>query len=183
MLHLRFFGARVAYADSFGWTFARRMASCSACVAHSVRTRTYLLAMPRLRAQRTVTRAIFVVGSMRVRSTVSANHRAYDAIMIRFRFSSFFTAALLGPPLHAPYYLLTQRPCSDLRCQALTYLHTCDDRIAPGGDGRRVNGSKKLRNAKIFFYGNWANPSLFFCLCGQIFCFRDARILKLGRTE
>jgi hypothetical protein len=50
VLHLRFFGARIEYADSFGWTFARRMASCSACVAHSVRARTYLLAMPRLRA-------------------------------------------------------------------------------------------------------------------------------------
>ena len=54
VLHLRFFGARVAYADSFGWTFARGMAGFTACVAHSVRTRTYFLAMPRLRAQRTV---------------------------------------------------------------------------------------------------------------------------------
>ena len=101
VLHLRFFGARVDY--SFRWTFARRMASYSACSAHSIWARAYFLAMPRLRAQRTVTRAIFVVGSMRVRSTVSANHRAYDAIMIRFRFLLLLsTAALLGPPLSGP---------------------------------------------------------------------------------
>ena len=125
VLHLRFFGAQVAY--SFRWTFARRMASYSACSAHSIWARAYFLAMPRLRAQRTVTRAIFVVGSMRVRSTVGANHRVGDPMIIRFRFllDSLYAAALLGPPLPGPY-LLTQRPCLDLRCQALTYLRSCD---------------------------------------------------------
>ena len=54
LLHLRFFGERMAYADSFGWAFARRMSSCSACVALSVRTCASFLAMPRLRAERTV---------------------------------------------------------------------------------------------------------------------------------
>ena len=38
-------------------TFARGMAGFTACVAHSVRTRASLLAMPRLRAHRTVTLA------------------------------------------------------------------------------------------------------------------------------
>ena len=54
VLHLRFFGERMAYADSFGWAFARRMSSCSACVALSVRTCASFLAMPRFRAKRTV---------------------------------------------------------------------------------------------------------------------------------
>ena len=54
VLHLRFFGERMAYADNFGWTFTRRMPSCSAFVALSVRTCASFLAMPRLRAERTV---------------------------------------------------------------------------------------------------------------------------------
>ena len=33
VLHMRFVSERLAYAASFGWTFARRMASCSACCA------------------------------------------------------------------------------------------------------------------------------------------------------
>ena len=47
-------------------------------------------------------------------------------MMIRFRFlliRFLYAAALLGPPLPGPY-LLTQRPCLDLRCQALTYVLT-----------------------------------------------------------
>ncbi len=64
--------ARVEYAGSCGWTFARRMACGTACAAHSIRTRAALLAMPRLRAQRTTLRAItFLVGSTRVRSAVN----------------------------------------------------------------------------------------------------------------
>ena len=99
-------------------TLTHRMACCVAYSAHSVWARTY-------RAQRTVTRAIFVVGSMRVRSTVGANHRVGDPMIIRFRFllDSLYAAALLGPPLPGPY-LLTQRPCLDLRCQTLTYVLT-----------------------------------------------------------
>ena len=86
VLLMRFFATRVAYADNFGRTFARGMASCTACAAHSVRTRASLLAMPRLRAKRTVIRAVFLVGSMRFRSTISTNHRVCDPMMIRFRF-------------------------------------------------------------------------------------------------
>ena len=108
-------------------TFARGMAGFTACVAHSVRTRGALLAMPRLRTKRTITRAIPVVGSMRIRSTVGANHRVCDPMIIRFRFLLdslrsglawtsaarpllTYAAALLGPPLPGPYlltYLLT----------------------------------------------------------------------------
>ncbi len=36
---MRFVAARVAYADSFGWAFARRVAGRTACAAHSIRTR------------------------------------------------------------------------------------------------------------------------------------------------
>ena len=69
--------------------------------------RASFLAMPGLRAQRTIMRALFLVGSMRLRSTVSTNHRVCDQ-MIRFKFLLLF---------------FTQRPCLDLRCQAplLTY--------------------------------------------------------------
>jgi hypothetical protein len=66
VLLMRFFATRVAYADSFAWAFARGMASCTACAAHSVRTRASFLAMPGLRAQRTVIRADTLVGVMRV---------------------------------------------------------------------------------------------------------------------
>jgi hypothetical protein len=71
VLLMRFVAARVAYADSFGWAFARRMAGRTACAAHSIRTRAALLAMPRLRAQRSKVRAVFLDGSMRVRSAVN----------------------------------------------------------------------------------------------------------------
>ena len=57
---------------------------------------------------------------------VSANHLVYDAITSRLScllVFFFYAAALLGPPLPGPY-LLTQRPCLDLRCQALTYVLT-----------------------------------------------------------
>ena len=66
VLLMRFVAARVAYADNFGRTFARGMAGCTACAAHSVWTRAYFLAMPGLRAQRTVMRADALVGVMRV---------------------------------------------------------------------------------------------------------------------
>jgi hypothetical protein len=84
VLHLRFFSARIHY--SFRWTFARRMASYSACSAHSIWARAYFLAMPRLRAQRTVILARCATGSVRFRSAVGANHRVCDPMMIRFRF-------------------------------------------------------------------------------------------------
>ena len=45
-----------------------------------------------------------------------------DSIQISLN-SILYAAALLGPPLPGPY-LLTQRPCLDLRCQALTYVLT-----------------------------------------------------------
>ena len=45
-----------------------------------------------------------------------------DSIQISLN-SILYAAALLGPPLPGPY-LLTQRPCLDLRCQALTDLLT-----------------------------------------------------------
>jgi hypothetical protein len=125
VLLMRFFAARVSYGDNFGWTFTRGMAGCTACVAHSVWTRAYFLAMPRLRAQRTVIWARCAACFVRFRSTVSANHRACDAMMIRFRFLLlFFTQRpCLDLRCQAPY-LLTQRPCSDLRCQARTYVLT-----------------------------------------------------------
>ncbi len=82
VLVMRFFVTRVAYADNFGRTFARGMASCTACAAHSVRTRASVLAMPRLRAHCTIIWARCAGGSVRFRSTVSANHvyRACDAM-------------------------------------------------------------------------------------------------------
>jgi hypothetical protein len=100
-------------------TLTHRMACCVACSAHSVWVRTY-------RAQRTVILARCVTCSVRFRSTVGANHRVCDPMMIRFRsllIRFLYAAALLGPPLPGPY-LLTQRPCLDLRCQALTYVLT-----------------------------------------------------------
>ena len=104
VLLMRFFAARVSYADNFGWTFTRGMAGCTACAAHSVRTRAYFLAMPWLRAKSTVIRAGILIGSMRFRSTVSTNHRVCDPMMIRFRSLTvlYFAAALLGPPLPGP---------------------------------------------------------------------------------
>ena len=126
ILLMRFVATRVAYAHTFACTFARGMASCTACVANSVRTRASLLAMPRLRAQRTIAVAPRVACSVRFRSTVGTNHRVCDPIVIRFRsllIRFLYAAALLGPPLPGPY-LLTQRPCLDLRCQALTYVLT-----------------------------------------------------------
>ena len=99
---MRFVAARVVYADSFGWAFARRMAGRTACAAHSIRTRAALLAMPRLRAQRSKVRAVFLVGSMRVRSAVNkvwlvGCKYSHDAVSPKF----------------------TQRPCLDIRFQAL----------------------------------------------------------------
>ncbi len=86
--------------------------------------RASFLAMPGLRAQRTVMRALFLVGSMRFRSTVSTNHRVYsDPMMIRFRSLTFLCSGIAWTSAARPRYLLTQRPCSDLRCQAL-YLPT-----------------------------------------------------------
>ncbi len=47
----------------------------------------------------------------------------YDLILISL--VSLYAAALLGPPLPGPH-ILTQRPCLNLRCQALlTYLLAC----------------------------------------------------------
>ena len=46
----------------------------------------------------------------------------YD--LIRISLISLYAAALLGPPLPGPLLKLTQRPCLDLRCLALTYLLT-----------------------------------------------------------
>jgi hypothetical protein len=54
LLHMRFVSTRAAYAESSVWALAHRMASCTACAAHAVWARASLLAMPRLRAQRTV---------------------------------------------------------------------------------------------------------------------------------
>ncbi len=86
--------------------------------------RASFLVMPGLRAQRTVMRADALVGVMRFRSTVNANHRGVQrvyAMMIRFRFLCFFLQRpCLDLRCQAPY-LLTQRPCSELRCQARTY--------------------------------------------------------------
>ncbi len=62
------------------------MAGFTACIAYSVRTRTIFLAMPRLRAQRTVVLARWAVCMVRFRSAVNANHRVRVPIMIRFRF-------------------------------------------------------------------------------------------------
>ena len=96
-------------------------------------------------------------------------------MMIRFRFllDSLYAAALLGPPLPGPY-LLTQRPCLDLRCQALTYVLTyvaamlVADIQSPDACGRFA---KKLNKVRV-------NPVMFFCFCVEIFCFRDALILN-----
>ena len=98
---MRSVAARVAYADSSVRTFARRMAGRTACAAHSIRTFAALLAMPRLRSQCTKVGAIFLVGSMRVRSAVHTPTPVrwyYISMLVSLRFL-LSTAALLGCPL------------------------------------------------------------------------------------
>ncbi len=179
---MRFVAARVAYADNFGRTFARGMASCTACAAHSVRTRASLLAMPRLRAHRTIIWARCAAGTVRLRSTVSANHRAYDAMMIRFRFLCFyFTAALLGPPLPGP--LLTYAaallgpplPGPLLTCSPammISELAETAKRVVPKNCGMR----------KIF-EKNMGQPLCVLLFLEHNFCFRDALRLFFGFPE
>ena len=182
VLPMRFVAARVAYADNFGRTFARGMASCTACAAHSVRTRASLLAMPRLRAHRTIIWARCAAGTVRLRSTVSANHRAYDAMMIRFRFLCFyFTAALLGPPLPGP--LLTYAaallgpplPGPLLTCSPammISELAETAKRVVP-----------RIAECGRYSRKIWANPSVFFCFWNIIFVFRNSLRLFFGFPE
>ena len=101
---MRFVAARVAHADSSVRTFARRMAGRTACAAHSIRTFAALLAMPRLRSQCTKVGAIFLVGSMRVRSAVNTPTPVRWIIVSRCWFP-------LG-------FYFPQRPCLDVRFQA-----------------------------------------------------------------
>jgi hypothetical protein len=70
LLHMCFASTRAAYADSFVWALARRMASFAACAAHAVWARASLLAMPRLCAQRTFlfARRVFLLGAIRIDS-------------------------------------------------------------------------------------------------------------------
>ena len=126
VLHMRFVSARVAYADSFGHTHAqngllRRMfctlgmgTNLSRTTNSNFGTLSYLFGANQLHSSRGQTIACMM---------------RYD--LIRISLISLYAAALLGPPLPGPY-LLTQRPCLDLRCQALTYLFTyvrsCDAR-------------------------------------------------------
>ena len=63
------------------------------------------------------------IHSWRKPSRVRSMLIRFSSLLIRF----LYAAALLGPPLPGPY-LLTQRPCLDLRCQALTYEHSCEAR-------------------------------------------------------
>ena len=149
VLLMRFVAARVAYADNFGRTFARGMASCTACAAHSVRTRASLLAMPWLRAKRTVIRAGVLVGSMRFRSTVSTNHRVCDPMMIRFSFSYFslLCSGLAWTSAARPLTYLRSGLARTSAARPFTYLLTCDDDLGAGGDGKAFR-SEELRNAE-----------------------------------
>jgi hypothetical protein len=101
VLLMRLVAAPVAYANSSRSTFARSMAGRTACAAQSIRTLAALLAMPRLRTQRTKARAVFLVGSMRVRSAVNSVSLArcsYITMQFILRFV-LYAAALLEPPL------------------------------------------------------------------------------------
>jgi hypothetical protein len=117
-LHMRFVSARVAYADSFGHTHAqngllRRMfctlgmgTNLSRTTNSNFGTLSYLFGANQIHSWRKPSRVRF----------------DNDSIQISLN-SILYAAALLGPPLPGPY-LLTQRPCLDLRCQALTYVLT-----------------------------------------------------------
>ena len=59
------------------------------------------------------------IHSSRKPSRVRSMMIRFRSLLIRF----LYAAAFLGPPLPGPY-LLTQRPCLDLRCQALTHVLT-----------------------------------------------------------
>ncbi len=62
----------------------------------------------------------------------------YD--LIRISLISLYAAALLGHPLPGPY-LLTQRPCLDLRCQAPAYVLTYVAAMHGNGDASGCFGS------------------------------------------
>jgi hypothetical protein len=105
LLHMCFASTRVAYADSSVWAFAGRTATCTACAAHAVWARASLLAMPRLRAQRTVcsARRVCPFGAIRIRSErkPSVVWSGDDSTPISLR-------------------VFAQRSCSDFRLVALS---------------------------------------------------------------
>ena len=85
-------------------------------------------------------------GAIQIHSERKPSRVRFDNDSIQISLNSIlYAAALLGPPLPGPY-LLTQRPCLDLRCQALTYVltHLAVKRRVSGDDsyGLFVSGSK-----------------------------------------
>jgi hypothetical protein len=149
-LHMRFVSARVAYADSFGHTHAqngllRRMfctlgmgTNLSRTTNSNFGTLSYLFGANQIHSWRKPSRVRF----------------DNDSIQISLN-SILYAAALLGPPLPGPY-LLTQRPCLDLRCQALTYV------LTSSCDARQSRQSLTQWMFRIV-------PILLFCFCGQNF--------------
>ena len=65
----------------------------------------------------------YLFGAILIHNERKPSRVRSDDDSIQISLISLYAAALLGPPLPGPY-LLTQRPCSDLRCQALTYLRS-----------------------------------------------------------
>ena len=108
--------------------------------------RASFLAMPGLRAQRTVMRALFLVSSMRLRSTVSTNHRVCDPMMIRFSFSYFslLCSGLAWTSAARPLTYLRSGLARTSAARPFTYLLpamlTCDDEsgTARSGSIRRI---------------------------------------------
>ena len=71
-------------------------------------------------------------GAIQIRSWRKPSRVRSDDDSIQISLNSIlYAAALLGPPLPGPY-LLTQRPCLDLRCQALTYVLTSSCQCTAG---------------------------------------------------
>jgi hypothetical protein len=100
---MRFVAARVAYADSFGWAFARRMASRTACA-----TQTRYGHVPLFWRCPDCAHSVQKFGQsfwmVRCESDPqSTTYGLYDAIVVTMQFSLRFT----------------QRPCLDLRFRAL----------------------------------------------------------------
>jgi hypothetical protein len=117
-LHMRFVSARVAYADSFGHTHAqngllRRMFCTLGMGTNLSRT-----------TNSNFGTLSYLFGANQIHSWLKPSRVRFDNDSIQISLNSIlYAAALLGPPLPGPY-LLTQRPCLDLRCQALTYVLT-----------------------------------------------------------
>jgi hypothetical protein len=121
VLHMRFVSARVAYADSFRYTHAqngllRRMfctlgmgTNLSRTTNSNFGTLSYLFGAIQLHSWRKPSR---------VRSDDDSIQISLNSISLR---SGLAWTSAARPLLT---YLLTQRPCLDLRCQALTYVLT-----------------------------------------------------------